>query len=137
GDWSSDVCSSDLSLGSLLYECIAGKPAFFGKSAADICAKVMRDDPPPPSTLNPAVPKELDRIALKSLAKKPESRYQSADEMIAELQSVQANLFSGATNTVTRLIPSAVATRPTGTLAALSDIFRRPRLPIGYVVGPV
>jgi serine/threonine protein kinase/Tfp pilus assembly protein PilF len=125
---------SDLfSLGSLLYECIAGKPAFFGKSAADICAKVLRDDPPPPSTLNPDIPKELDRIALKSLAKKPEARYQTADEMIAELQSVQGNLFSEATNTVTRLIPSAVATRPGVTLATLSDIFRRPRLPIGYV----
>src|SRR6266566_3936057 len=130
-----DARSDLFSLGSLLYECMAGKPAFFGKSAADICAKVLRDDPPPPSTLNPDVPKELDRIALKSLSKKPEARYQTADEMIAELQSVQANLFSDATNTVTRLIPSAVATRPTGTLAALSDIFRRPRLPIGYVVG--
>jgi serine/threonine protein kinase/Tfp pilus assembly protein PilF len=126
---------SDLfSLGGLLYECIAGKPAFSGKSAADICAKVLRDDPQPPSTLNPDVPKELDRITLKALAKKPEARYQTADEMIAELQIVQANLFSEATNTVTRLIPSAVGTRPTGARATLSDIFRRPSLPIGYVV---
>src|SRR5438105_14707254 len=128
-----DARSDLFSLGSLLYECIAGKPAFFGKSAADICAKVLRDDPPPPSTLNPDIPKELDRIALKSLAKKPEARYQTADEMIAELQSLQANFFSDATNTVTRLIPSAVETRPSGALATLSDIFRRPRLPIGYV----
>src|SRR5205807_2251238 len=128
-----DARSDLFSLGSLLYECMAGKPAFFGKSAADICAKVLRDDPPPPSTLNPDVPKELDRIALKSLAKKPEARYQTADEMIAELQSVQAKFFSDATNTVTRLIPSAVETRPSGALATLSDIFRRPRLPIGYV----
>ena len=128
-----DARSDLFSLGSLLYECIAGKPAFFGKSAAEICAKVMRDDPPPPSALNPDVPKELDRITLKSLAKKPEARYQTADEMIAELQSVQANLFTDATNTVTRLIPSAVVTRPTGALSTLSDIFRRPRLPIGYV----
>src|SRR2546426_747621 len=130
-----DARSDLFSLGSLLYECIAGKPAFFGKSAADICAKVLRDDPPPPSTLNPDVPKELDRITLKSLAKKTEARYQTADEMIAELQSVQANLFTDATNTITRLIPSALATRPSGALATLSDIFRRPRLPIGYVVG--
>jgi serine/threonine protein kinase/Tfp pilus assembly protein PilF len=128
-----DARSDLFSLGSLLYECIAGKPAFFGKSAAEICAKVMRDDPPPPSTLNSDIPKELDRIALKSLSKKPEARYQTADEMIAELQSVQANLSSDAANTVTRVIPSAVETRPSGTLATLSDIFRRPRLPIGYV----
>src|SRR5438874_5378276 len=128
-----DARSDLFSLGSVLYECIAGKSAFFGKSAADICAKVLRDDPPPPSTLNSDISKELDRIALKSLAKKPEARYQTADEMIAELQSVQATLFSDVTNTVTRLIPSAVATRPSGTLATISDIFRRPRLPIGYV----
>src|SRR5205814_9357697 len=72
--------------------------------------------------------------ALKSQPKQPEARDQPADEMIAELQTAKANLLSDATNTVTRLIPSAVATRPSGTLAALSDIFRRPRLPIGYVV---
>src|SRR2546425_7015938 len=129
-----DARSDLFSLGGLLYECIAGKPPFFGKSTADICAKVLRDDPPPPSTLNSDVPKDLDRITLKSLAKKPEARYQSADEMISALESVQANLFSDATNTVTRVIPSAVETRPSGALATLSDIFRRPRLPIGYVV---
>ncbi len=129
-----DARSDLFTLGSLLYECIAGKPAFFGKSAADICAKVLRDDPVPPSTLNPDVSKELDRITLKSLAKKPAARYQTADEFIADLQSAQGNLFSDATNTVTRLIPSVPETRPTGTLATLSDIFRRPRLPVGYVV---
>ena len=132
-----DARSDLFTLGSLLYECIAGKPAFFGKSAADICAKVLRDDPVPPSTLNPDVSKELDRITLKSLAKKPEARYQNADDFIAELRSVQGNLFSDAANTVTRLIPAVPETRPTGALATLSDIFRRPRLPVGYVVAAV
>ena len=111
--------------------------AFFGKSAADICAKVMRDDPAPPSTLNPDIPTELDHLILKSLAKKPEARYQSAEEMIADLESLQAHLLTDATNTITRLIPAAVGTRPTGALATLSDIFRRPRLPVGYVVAAV
>jgi len=129
-----DARSDLFALGSLFYECIAGKPAFFGKSTAEICANILRDDPVPPSTLNPDVSKELDRITLKSLAKKPEARYQNADEFIADLQSVQGDWFSDATNTVTRLIPSVPETRPTGTVATLSDIFRRPRLPIGYVV---
>src|SRR5581483_518631 len=44
-----DARSDLFSLGGLLYECIAGKPPFFGKSTADICAKVLRDDPPSPS----------------------------------------------------------------------------------------
>lgn len=125
------------SLGGLLYECIAGKHPFFGKSAADICAKVMRDDPDPPSTLNPDIPPELDRITLKAMAKKPEARYQSAEELIADLESIQTNLFSDASNAVTRFIPPVSGTRPTGPMATLSDIFRRPRLPIGYVVAAV
>jgi tetratricopeptide (TPR) repeat protein len=95
----------------------------------------MRDNPEPPSKLNPDIPKELDRLILKSLAKKPEARYQSAEEMIADLENIQARLTS--TNTVTRLIPSAVGTRSSGALATLSDIFRRPRLPVGYVVAAV
>ncbi|HYT49360.1 MAG TPA: serine/threonine-protein kinase, partial [Pyrinomonadaceae bacterium] len=128
-----DARSDLFSLGGLLYECIAGKPPFFGKSTADICAKVLRDDPPPPSTLNSDVPKDLDRVTLKCLAKKPEGRYQSADDIVAALERIESNLQSDATKTVTRLVPSTVAPRAPGTLATISDIFRRPRLPIGYV----
>jgi tetratricopeptide (TPR) repeat protein/tRNA A-37 threonylcarbamoyl transferase component Bud32 len=131
-----DARSDLFSLGGLLYECVAGKPPFFGKSPADICAKVMRDDPAPPSTLNPDIPRELDHLILKSLAKKPEARYQSAEEMISDLESLQAHLLT-ATNTITRLIPAPVGPRPTGAMATLSDIFRRPRLPVGYVVAAV
>lgn len=132
-----DARSDLFSLGGLLYECIAGKPPFFGKSPADICAKVMRDDPEPPSSLNRDIPRELDRITLKSLAKKPDARYQSAQQMISELGALEATLLTDATNTVTRLIPPGEGTRPTGALATLSDIFRRPRLPVGYVVTAV
>jgi tetratricopeptide (TPR) repeat protein/tRNA A-37 threonylcarbamoyl transferase component Bud32 len=132
-----DARSDLFSLGGLLYECIAGKPPFDGKSAADICAKVMRDDPDPPSTINPDIPAELDRITLKSLAKKPEGRYQNAEEMIAELENLQVNLLSDAKHTVTRIIPTVAGTKPTGAMATLSDIFRRPRLPLGYVLAAV
>lgn len=130
-----DARSDLFTLGGLLYECIAGKPPFFGKSPADICAKVMRDDPPPPSQFNSNVSRELDRVVLKALAKKPEARFQTADEMIEALDSAQANLQTqGSSRTVTRLISPALGTHPTGTLATFSDIFRRPRLSIGYVV---
>jgi tetratricopeptide (TPR) repeat protein/tRNA A-37 threonylcarbamoyl transferase component Bud32 len=132
-----DARSDLFSLGGLLYECTAGKPPFFGKSPADICAKVMRDDPAPPSTLNSDIPRELDYLILKSLAKKPDARYQTAEEMIGDLESIQAHLLTDATNTVTRLIPATVGMRPTGAMATLSDIFRRPRLPVGYVVAAV
>ncbi len=128
-----DARSDLFSLGGLLYECIAGKPPFFGKSTADICAKVLRDDPPPPSSLNRAVPRDLDLVTLKCLAKEPKERYQSADDFLAALERIQSNLQTDATKTVTRLVPATIAPRASGTLATISDIFRRPRLPVGYV----
>ncbi|HXM48124.1 MAG TPA: protein kinase, partial [Pyrinomonadaceae bacterium] len=128
-----DARSDLFSLGGLLYECIAGKPPFSGKNPIEICAKVMRDDPPPPSQLNPNVSRELDRITLKALAKKPEARFQTADEMIEALDSARANIETHGDRTVTRLISPSFVTHPTGALATFSDIFRRPRLSIGYV----
>ena len=127
---------SDLfSLGSVLYECIAGRPAFAGKSDIDICAKVIRDDPPPPSEFNGNVPQDLDRITLKALAKQPEARYQTASEMIADLSAAQTDIQKrGSDQTVTRLLSPVSSTQPSSALATLSDIFRRPRLSIGYVV---
>lgn len=129
-----DARSDLFSLGGVLYECIAGRPPFTGANPIEICAKVIRDDPPPPSQINKDVSAELDRITLKALAKKQEQRYQTADELIADLNQVQADLqHQGSGHTVTRLIAASPATRPTSALATLSDIFKRPRLSIGYV----
>jgi serine/threonine protein kinase/Tfp pilus assembly protein PilF len=121
------------SLGALLYECIAGRPPFHGASRVEICAQVIREDPAPPSRFNSDVTKELDRITLRALAKKPKDRYQTADEMIAELQAARSDLQpDGSDRMVTRIFPAS-ETRPTGALATLSDIFRRPRLSVGYL----
>jgi serine/threonine protein kinase/Flp pilus assembly protein TadD len=133
-----DARSDLFALGALLYECVAGKPPFFGQSPIEICAKVIRDDPAPPSQLNKDVPAGIDQISLKALAKKPEQRYQTADEMIAALTEAQAVMDSaGSDRTVTRLISPPSGTHPTGALATLSDIFKRPRLSIGYVAAGV
>ena len=123
------------SLGALLYECIAGRPPFHGSSKVEICAQVIRDDPPPPSQFNSDVSADLDGITLKALQKKPEDRYQTMDEFVAELKTARANLQArGQDRAVTRILPSsAVGARHTGALATLSDIFRRPRLSVGYL----
>jgi serine/threonine protein kinase len=130
-----DARSDLFSLGSVLYECIAGRPAFAGKSDIDICAKVIRDDPPPPSDFNGNVPRDLDRITLKALAKQPEARYQTATDMIADLSATPTKTQKGASDqTVTRLLSPVSSTQPSSALATLSDILKRPRLSIGYVV---
>jgi serine/threonine-protein kinase len=84
-----DARSDIFSLGLLLYECLAGRPAFTGASIIEICAKIIRDDPPPPSHLNPLVTAELDRITSKALAKKADDRYQTAEELLEDLRSVR------------------------------------------------
>jgi tetratricopeptide (TPR) repeat protein/predicted Ser/Thr protein kinase len=85
--------ASDLfSLGAVLYECLAGKPAFSGANSVEILGAVLHVDPPPPSQFNPQVTPEMDRIALKALAKQPEARYQSADEMAADLRAAGTDL---------------------------------------------
>jgi len=127
-----DARSDLFTLGGLLYECIAGKAPFVGRTAPDICAKIIRDDPVAPSQHNADITRDLDRITLKALAKKPEDRYQTAAEMIADLQSAQSEL-TGHDRTVTRVMTPARGTHSTSALATLSDIFKRPRLSIGYV----
>ncbi|MGH9880343.1 MAG: serine/threonine protein kinase, partial [Pyrinomonadaceae bacterium] len=128
-----DARSDLFGLGSLLYECIAGTPAFTGSSTVEICAKVIRDDAPPPSHFNSDIPAKLDRLTLKALAKKPEDRHQSADEVIAELRSVQQQLQSqsAAQRLTKRLSPHVPSTRGRSTI---SDIFTRPRFSIGYTI---
>jgi len=119
---------SDLfALGTLLYECLAGRPAFSGANVIEIGAQVLHVDPAPPSKFNPRVPAELNRITLKALAKKPEARYQSAEEFAADLRAVGAKL-SKTDAARTRRITTQSMTVRSSALMTLSETLRRPRL---------
>lgn len=131
-----DARSDIFALGSLLYECVAGQPAFDGATRMEICTKIIRDDPVPPSKLNPDVPAAVDKIVQKALAKKTTDRYQSVDEMADELANARAAFPEATAYRAVRRLTSSRA-QPTGALATLSDIFRRPRISVGYVVAGV
>jgi tetratricopeptide (TPR) repeat protein/tRNA A-37 threonylcarbamoyl transferase component Bud32 len=73
-----DAQSDLFSLGAVLYECLAGRPAFSGSTAMDVIADTLRSDPPPPSRHNPAVPRDLDSVVLMLLEKDRSQRPASA-----------------------------------------------------------
>lgn len=84
---------SDLfALGVVLYECITGQSAFAGGSVIEIGAQVIHVTPVVPSKLNDRIPRELDRITMKAIEKKVEARYQSADELVADLHRLLPTL---------------------------------------------
>lgn len=90
-------CRADLwSLGAVLYEMLTGRPAFSGENTLEILAAVLEKQPVPPSHLNPEISKDLDRLALKLLAKDPAQRFSSALDVVEELKRlrVEASLFA-------------------------------------------
>jgi serine/threonine protein kinase len=85
---------SDLfSLGAVLYECLVGQPAFTGATSIDICTKVARDNPVPPSQIKPAVSGDLERVILRALEKSVDKRYQSASQLASDLRTLEHGFF--------------------------------------------
>ena len=87
------TASSDLySAGIVLYEMLTGKTPFTGETPIEIAMKHLNEPPRPPSELRPEISPELDQIVLRSLAKDPNERYETADEFSADLDRVEAGL---------------------------------------------
>ena len=78
---------SDLySLGIVLYELLTGQTPFDGDTPVEIAMKHLSATPRPPSHIRRDVPRDLDMVVMRALAKDPAARYQSADEMEADLE---------------------------------------------------
>lgn len=80
-DWRSDIYA----LGIISYELLTKLSPFEGDTVYETMNKRLSQDPAAPSSINNQVPKELDNIILKMLARKPEDRFQSALEIFREL----------------------------------------------------
>lgn len=81
-----DARSDVYSTGCLLYELLTGRPPFMGDSPVAIAYQHVRENPVPPSQVDPEIPAWADSIVLRAMAKDPAQRYQSASEMRTDIQ---------------------------------------------------
>jgi serine/threonine protein kinase/ATP/maltotriose-dependent transcriptional regulator MalT len=127
---------SDLfALGAVLYECITGQSAFAGDSIIEIGAQVIYVTPIVPSKINDRIPPELDRITMKAIEKRVEARYQSADELIADLQLVLPSLDEDGyrKGRSTGSLPKH-RTASASALTTITETFRRPGPSLGVFI---
>jgi serine/threonine-protein kinase len=80
---------SDLySTGCLIYELLTNRPPFVGDSPVAVAYQHVREDPQPPTVFDPEITPDMEAIVMKALVKDPDYRYQSADEMRADIESL-------------------------------------------------
>ncbi|WP_107098304.1 Stk1 family PASTA domain-containing Ser/Thr kinase, partial [Streptomyces pathocidini] len=82
-----DARSDLYSTGCLLYELLTVRPPFVGDSPVAVAYQHVREEPQPPSAYDPEISPAMDAIVLKALTKDPDYRYQSADEMRADIEA--------------------------------------------------
>ncbi|QMU66857.1 Stk1 family PASTA domain-containing Ser/Thr kinase [Streptacidiphilus sp. P02-A3a] len=95
-----DARSDLYSTGCLLYELLTVRPPFIGDSPVAVAYQHVREEPQPPSVYDPELRPEYDAIVLKALAKDRDYRYQSADEMRADIERALDGLPVAAAQTV-------------------------------------
>src|SRR5262245_8393468 len=115
-----DGRSDIYSLGCVLFEMVTGRPRFMGDSRVAVASKQVLEQPVPPSRLNPDVTPDLDAVILRALSKNPANRYQSAEEMRADLDRAKRGLpvdatpllAAGTTQVIDRPPPQATQVLP-------------------------
>ncbi|MFI5461266.1 MAG: hypothetical protein ACHRXM_38170 [Isosphaerales bacterium] len=81
-DYRTDIYS----LGATLYELLALRPAFEGDSRQEVMRRVVEEEPRAPRLVNPAIPRDLETIVLKAMAKERDDRYKTAQELAEDLR---------------------------------------------------
>ena len=126
-----DARSDVYSTGCLLYELVTGAPPFSGDTPVAVAYQHVREDPVPPSGVEPEVPASVDAIVLKAMAKNPANRYQSAAQMRADLERALAGQPVEAAPVLTEDATTVLPPPPTTVL--LRQQQRRPGRALAYI----
>ncbi len=81
-----DARTDIFAFGTVLYEAVTGRRAFDAKGQASLIGAILKDQPPPPSSITPVAPATLDRAIQKCLAKDPDDRWQDVRDLRSELE---------------------------------------------------
>jgi serine/threonine-protein kinase len=98
-----DLRSDIYSVGCLLYELVTGRPPFTGDTPVAIAYQHVSADFPLPSSVNPELDENIDKIITVALAKSPADRYQSAEMMLADVR--RAMKGQNVTTKIRRIVP--------------------------------
>ena len=91
-----DGRSDVYAMGAIMYECVVGEPPFDAPNPVGVLSRHLSEEPTPPSQRSPlSVPAEADEIIMRCLAKDPEARYQSAEELRQDLIAYLTAVGSG------------------------------------------
>ena len=103
------AASDTYAVGIVLYEMLTGRVPFDGDRPVTVAMKQINEPPIPPRVFESGIPHELDAAVLKSLSKRPEDRFTTADEFSAALLDIRAGMSGGQQSTLILTAPTAVA----------------------------